>query len=381
MRLYKMELYKLCHRKLFIIGAVCVVGILVLFFCIKVADEMAYVDGITYEGYQAVQVNRRITEEFKGILTDEKIEKIVEKYGFPQVVEKRYYGFSDTNFLNNFVMEYFSDGYFYGWDNFHEATCVYPIEDTELGEVKKITGKEIILEYNNGWFTFVDVLQIGLLLGGILVLFSVSIIFSGECQSGMLQLLFTTREGRKKGIYIKIAAAFTVTGIIWAVVVILDLLLCGAVFGFDGLDCFVGATKIMFLWVRDGSPSMLSVGYFTVISLLRGFVGMMLLCAVVLYISACCRSSFHAITVSSVYFVSPILVWALAGSVYADSFFVRVLLYTIRILQYMSPFYMIMPSSVVDVYRIWQALCSISAMTCVPCIVAAYRKYRRRQAK
>lgn len=378
MRLYKMELYKLCHRKLFIIGAICVIGILMLFFCIKVSDEGAYVDGITYRGYQAVQVNRQITEEFKGVLTDEKVERIIEKYGFPQVIAE-YYGFSDANFLNDFVMKYISDGYFYGWDDYKIASCVYPIEDTELGEVKRITGKEIILEYNNGWFTFLDVLQIGLMLGSILVLFSVSISFSGECQSGMLQLLFTTREGRKKDIYIKIAAAFTVTGIIWAVVVILDLLLCGAVFGFDGLDCFVGATKIMLLWVRPGSPSMISVGHFTVISLLRGFVGMMLLCAVVLYISSCVRSSFYAIAVSSVFYAAPFLITALAVSIGTGSFFMRALLSIIRILQYMSPLYMIMPSSVIDVYRIWQALCGIAAMTCVPCIIAAFRRYRRRQ--
>lgn len=380
MRLYKMELYKLCHRKIFIIGAVCVIGILLLFFCIKVSDERAYVDGITYRGYQAVQMNRRITEEFKGILTDEKVEKIVEKYGFPQVVNKYYYGFSDTNFLNNFVMEYFSDGYFNGWDNFHEATCVYPIEDTKLGEAKRITGKEIILEYNNGWFTFVDVLQIGLILGSILVLFSVSITFSGECRSEMLQLLFTTKEGRKKDIYIKIAAAFTVTGIIWAVVVILDLLLCGAVFGFDGLDCFVGTTKIMFLWTMDVSPSMLSVGHFIVITLLRSFVGMMLLCAVVLYISACFRSTFYTISISSVYFAAPFLITALVVSIGAYSIFMRAFLSIIRILQYMSPLFMIMPSSVIDVYRIWHVLCGIAAVACAPCIIAAYRRYRRHQA-
>ena len=59
-----------------------------------------------YEGYQAVQVNRQITEEFKGILTDEKAAQIIEKYGFPEKVEKGWYYFRDTNFLNNFVTTY-----------------------------------------------------------------------------------------------------------------------------------------------------------------------------------------------------------------------------------------------------------------------------------
>lgn len=66
MKLYKMELYKLCHRKIVIAGAFCMIGILLFFFVMKVSDEWAYVDGITYRGYEAVQVNRQITEEFKG---------------------------------------------------------------------------------------------------------------------------------------------------------------------------------------------------------------------------------------------------------------------------------------------------------------------------
>ncbi|MBD5492883.1 MAG: ABC transporter permease, partial [Lachnospiraceae bacterium] len=189
MRLYKMELYKLCHRKIFVIGVICVIGILLISFCAYVADEIATVDGIRYTGFKAAQVNRRITEEFRGVLTDEKVEKIVEKYGFPQMVEEGWNYFRDGNFLNYFVLDYLSDGYMRSWTgDYKVAQNVYPIADSDLGAVKEITGQEIILEYYQGWNTFLNVMPIGMILGSILILFGISVIFANERQTKMLQL-------------------------------------------------------------------------------------------------------------------------------------------------------------------------------------------------
>ena len=128
MRLYKMELYKLCYRKIFIMGVILVIGIMLAVFNTHVAAEEASVDGKCYTGYRAVQVNRRITKEFRGVLTDEKINQIEEKY------------FKDTNFLSRFVMNYLSNGLL--------------IADSDLGAVKELTGQEIMLEYYQGWNTF-----------------------------------------------------------------------------------------------------------------------------------------------------------------------------------------------------------------------------------
>lgn len=121
MKLYRMELYKLCFRKFFIVLSAVIAGIVILMFGIQVMDEEATVDGITYTGYEAVQVNRRITEEFKGVLTDEKIQQIVEKYGFPQKVEEGWGYFRDANFLNEFVMNYQTDAYIYDWNDYRSA--------------------------------------------------------------------------------------------------------------------------------------------------------------------------------------------------------------------------------------------------------------------
>ncbi len=82
MRLYKMELYKLCHRKSFLAGFLFVLLIGLLFFYQELQHSYCVVNGTTYTGLRAIQMNRQITEEFKGVLTDEKIERIIENTAF-----------------------------------------------------------------------------------------------------------------------------------------------------------------------------------------------------------------------------------------------------------------------------------------------------------
>lgn len=375
MKLYKMELYKLCHRKIVIVGTFCVIGILLFFFAMKVSEESAYVDGVTYHGYQAVQVNRQITEEFKGVLTDEKVDAIVEKYGFPKEVVRNYGGFRDSNFLNDFVVKYLADGFMRGWNEgeYQISTRTYPIAETELGAVRKLTGQEILLAYTDGLGVFIDVMEVGMVLACILILFSVSVLFAGERQKKMLPLLFTTREGRKKDIYMKIAAAFTVSLLIWLMVILLDFLLCGLVYGYDGMDSFVGATNIsFFITAQSWSVTIWIVKYFLIVVLFRSFIGVTLLCAVTIFISADCRSSFHAVSVAAASYGLPVLLWFIMPRGFPFSL--------IRLLIYASPFYQCMGTSIYDVGRIWPMLAAAAVVLSLICVIAAYWKYKKPQA-
>lgn len=375
MKLYKMELYKLCHRKIVIVGTFCVIGILLFFFAMKVSEESVYVDGVTYHGYQAVQVNRQITEEFKGVLTDEKVDAIVEKYGFPKEVVRNYGGFRDSNFLNDFVVKYLADGFMRGWNEgeYQISTRTYPIAETELGAVRELTGQEIMLAYTDGLGVFIDVMEVGMVLACILILFSVSVLFAGERQKKMLPLLFTTREGRKKDIYMKIAAAFTVSFLIWLMVILLDFLLCGLVYGCDGMNSFVGATNIsFFITAQSWSVTIWTVNYFLIVVLFRSFIGVMLLCAVTISISAGCRSSFHAVSAAAVSYGLPVLLWFIMPRGFLFSL--------IRLLIYASPFYQCMGTSIYDVGRIWPMLAAAAVVLSLICVIAAYWKYKKPQA-
>ena len=89
MRLYKMELFKLFQNKIFKIGMLATTGLLFLYFWFaEVGGEISTVDGKFYSGYEAVQMNRKIMEEFEGDLTDEKVNQIIEKYGLPAKLEE-----------------------------------------------------------------------------------------------------------------------------------------------------------------------------------------------------------------------------------------------------------------------------------------------------
>ncbi len=362
MKLYQMELYKLCCRKIFIVGAAAVMAIILLTFWVQVMDEEATVDGVRYEGYQAVQVNRQITEEFKGILTDEKAAQIIEKYGFPEKVEKGWYYFRDTNFLNNFVTTYLTDAYVNNVDDYRVASFLYPIAESDLGAVREITGKEIVLEYYKGWESFIIVHYVGMVLGSILVIFTVSPLFAGEWQNRMLFLLFTTKEGKEKDITIRIKAAFTVSFIIWMGIFLLDLLLCGIVYGLDGLDCYSGVLTYLSTWRSAGIIPMPSYIFMV---LMLSFFGILSLCAITMCISALCKSSFHAVTMSAVCWGAPVLV-----AMFTNGF------HGIGKLLTAAPVFMVIGETIDFIDDIWLMPIGIAFFVSVFCVFRAYRKYR-----
>lgn len=179
------------------------------------------IDGERYSGYEAVKVNRRITEEYQGVLTDEKVAEIVNQYGLPSEVVYDLPGWRDGNYLNAFVTDYLSDGYLRDWNNYKAPARTYAIADTELGELQRVTGREIRLAYTHGWKALLDALQTGMVLASILIIVSVSTVFARERQTKMLPLLFTAQDGRGKDAWAKIAAAFSLTIVVYSVTVLL----------------------------------------------------------------------------------------------------------------------------------------------------------------
>ena len=55
MRLFKMEIYKLYHEKVFLWGVLSVIGLMMIFFWFaEVGDELAVIGEKSYSGYEAV---------------------------------------------------------------------------------------------------------------------------------------------------------------------------------------------------------------------------------------------------------------------------------------------------------------------------------------
>ncbi len=308
MRLYKMELYKICSRKLFLLSATATIMILLLFMYTLAVDNYITINGVEYKGLQAVRMDREIVEEFKGVLTDEKVSAIVEKYGFPSGVKEYYGRFLNQNYLNAFIMKYFSDGYFRSYDDYKVATYTNPIAETDLGKASTATGKPLRLEYTYGWEVFESVLGIGFVLGLVFIVLILSPIYSEENYNNTRQILFTTKEGQQKDIAAKIAAGMTITISVFAVIVLFDFLFVWSVFGLDGLDCFSGQALGESVWEWNGynNTSTWSVRKYLSFYLLQGFFGMIEAAALSLYFSAHCNSPFQSIVASAIGLVLPV---------------------------------------------------------------------------
>ncbi len=317
MRLYKMELYKICSKRIFYFSALAALAILLLYFWSFVFAAESTVNGVRYTGYQAVKQDREITRAFQGELTDQKVTQIIEKYGFPSGVRDDYNVFLDRNYLNQFIMKGFSDGYFHGADNYHVGTLTYPIAETALGMACAATGKTLILAYSYGWQVFTEVLQVGCVLGMALVLFAVSPVFSEESAVNTRQILFTTKEGLTRDIAAKIAAGLTVAVGVYAVIVLLDFVLVWCVFGLDGLDCFYSQVmdELHFIsaWNNYDNAEMDYMRDFIVYYIGACFLGFVETGAIALYFSAHFKSVFQSIVASAMALLVPLLLFMLSS--------------------------------------------------------------------
>lgn len=309
-----MELYKICSKKLFLFSVLASLSILLMYFWSYVSGAESTINGVKYTGYQAVKMDREITEAFQGALTDEKVAQIAQEYGFPSGVAERVNTFLDKNYLNDFVMHGFSDGYFHNYENYHVGTCVYPIAETELGKACAATGKTLLLEYSYGWKVFTEVLQVGCVMGLALILLALASVFSEESAVNTRQILFTTKEGMSGDILAKIAAGMTVAVGVYVVIVLLDLVLSWGVFGLDGLDCLY--SQVMEdSFIRDvnnyQNPSTAYMKEFLGFYVFFCFLGMAEMGAISLYFSARCKTPFQSVAASAMSILVPFLVFML----------------------------------------------------------------------
>lgn len=359
MRLYRMELHKLYHNKIFRIGLFAATVLLLAYFWFaEVGGEIAAVDGSVYSGYEAVKMNKKITKEFEGELTDEKVHQIVEKYGLPSKLEENMPGWRDGNFLNDFVTRYFTNG---AWENGITPTERYMIAETELGENCEKLGITPYLTYTTGWKIFVEMLQFGLILGSILVICSVSTIFAEESQTKMLPLIFSTEEGRRKDVMAKIAAALTFTISIFLWFVVINLALCQVVYGLNGFNNIAG----LVLSESIRHQSVMFSKYLAVL-LMLALEALLSLCAITLCVSAHQNSSFGAVIISAACWGLPVIVRIFFGGFMA-------------LIVDAMPVFLIMTNMVKDIYNIWQLVFTINIIFAAACLAEGTIAYKNRQ--
>lgn len=366
MQLYKMELYKIFHRKIFWIGILAILGLMFVYFWFaEVGDERCVIDGRSHSGYEAVQMNKKITEEYAGTVTDEKINQIVDKYGLPSELNENMPGWKDGNYLNDFVTRFFTNG---SWENRVKPTERYRLKDTDLWKAykeynenidsksekndKKQMKTEILsmwkfkptLEYTTGWKVFGELLQFGLILGSIMIICVISGIFAEESQTKMLPLIFTTVEGKRKDTSAKVLASFTITVLLYAGITGSAWGLCKIVYDLKGGYNLTGVVISGSMWKTVDKVPFFS--YLSVL-LILGMLAFLSLNAITLCISAYQDSMFGAVVVTAICWAIPLLVRIFFGG------FVLILVDSM-------PMFLIMQVNLNDIYSIWYVIAVIA---------------------
>lgn len=366
MQLYKMELYKIFHRKIFWIGILAILGLMFVYFWFaEVGDERCVIDGRSHSGYEAVQMNKKITEEYAGTVTDEKINQIVNKYGLPSELNENMPGWKDGNYLNDFVTRFFTNG---SWENGVKPTVRYRLKDTDLWKAykeynenidsksekndKKQMKTEILsmwkfkptLEYTTGWKVFGELLQFGLILGSIMIICVISGIFAEESQTKMLPLIFTTVEGKRKDTSAKVLASFTITVLLYAGITGSAWGLCKIVYDLKGGYNLTGVVISGSMWKTVDKVPFFS--YLSVL-LILGMLAFLSLNAITLCISAYQDSMFGAVVVTAICWAIPLLVRIFFGG------FVLILVDSM-------PMFLIMQVNLNDIYSIWYVIAVIA---------------------
>lgn len=366
MQLYKMELYKIFHRKIFWIGILAILGLMFVYFWFaEVGDERCVIDGRSHSGYEAVQMNKKITEEYAGTVTDEKINQIVDKYGLPSELNENMPGWKDGNYLNDFVTRFFTNG---SWENGVKPTERYRLKDTDLWKAykeynenidsksekndKKQMKTEILsmwkfkptLEYTTGWKVFGELLQFGLILGSIMIICVISGIFAEESQTKMLPLIFTTVEGKRKDTSAKVLTSFTITVLLYAGITGSAWGLCKIVYDLKGGYNLTGVVISGSMWKTVDKVPFFS--YLSVL-LILGMLAFLSLNAITLCISAYQDSMFGAVVVTAICWAIPLLVRIFFGG------FVLILVDSM-------PMFLIMQVNLNDIYSIWYVIAVIA---------------------
>ena len=366
MQLYKMELYKIFHRKIFWIGILAILGLMFVYFWFaEVGDERCVIDGRSYSGYEAVQMNKKITEEYVGTVTDEKINQIVDKYGLPSELNENMPGWKNGNYLNDFVTRFFTNG---SWENGVKPTERYRLKDTDLWKAYKEYNENIdsksekndkkhmeneislmwklkpTLEYTTGWKVFGELLQFGLILGSIMIICVISGIFAEESQTRMLPLIFTTVEGKRKDTSAKVLASFTITALLYAGITGSAWGLCKIVYDLKGEYNLTGVVISGSMWKTVDRVPFFS--YLSVL-LILGMLAFLSLNAITLCISAYQNSMFGAVVATAICWAIPLLVRIFFGGF-------------IWILVDSMPMFLIMQVNLNDIYSIWYVVAVIA---------------------
>ena len=271
---------------------------------------------------------------------------------------------------------------------------------TDYGEINGLLSHidEIGFEYSQAGWTLFDVdYSVTMMILGVVLLCIISTAFSHEEQTRMKPVLLTTQKGPDKDSLAKIAAAYTVSIGFWLITTLILLLLHITASGFSALKLPAGDV----LWHMSTSFGVLTqpLWLYLLEVILLSFLAVLQLCAIILAVSAKCRSNFHSLCVSILFciFVPMFAVYMLRSSFRyylatlsgprIITIVLSIILLLFQCLMFSAPFFLVYPDILVEISSLTpdyhgeaETILLVVALGCIVtilCIIKSYRKYRK----
>lgn len=271
---------------------------------------------------------------------------------------------------------------------------------TDYGEINGLLSHidEIGFEYSQAGWTLFDVdYSVTMMILGVVLLCIISTAFSHEEQTRMKPVLLTTQKGPDKDSLAKIAAAYTVSIGFWLITTLILLLLHITASGFSALKLPAGDV----LWHMSTSFGVLAqpLWLYLLEVILLSFLAVLQLCAIILAVSAKCRSNFHSLCVSILFciFVPMFAVYMLRSSFRyylatlsgpgIITIVLSIILLLFQCLMFSAPFFLVYPDILVEISSLTpdyhgeaETILLVVALGCIVtilCIIKSYRKYRK----
>lgn len=286
--LIKFELRKILTKRFSLIS----IAVILLFSFILAFSSfqgMHAFDGKSTEGggKSAVAIDKAIAAKYEGILTDEKVQKIMTEFKPTYDLQGMNAKYLYLNALQSATFSRFSD--LDGNWNGLSVSDVFGDEEIKIG-------------YINGWLnTSQNMVKVFIVLSLINILL-IAPVFSGE-YSGVDNIILTSRYGKTKCTAAKVIASLLASVFITFFVSAFNLIFAFAAYGKEGLDCSILFAPLGF--AEGYIPFNITCGTLLKYQILLAFSSAISVTGITLLLSALCKSQMIAFVLSAAVHLMP----------------------------------------------------------------------------
>lgn len=289
-KLIHFELRKIFAKRLTQMAIIALMLLSVL-FGFSTYQNMYATDGIRQEGsgQKAVEIDRSIAEKYEGILTDEKVQQMMNDFKPAQDLHGMNAAYIYRNATQSALFRKFSD--LDGNWNGLSVSDVFGDEEIKIG-------------YTYGWLsTSQNMVRIYIVLS-LVVAIMIAPVFSGE-YGGVDHIILTSKYGRTKCATSKIIASIIASLIVTTAVSAFNLIYALVLYGSGGLDCSILFAPAGF--VEGYIPFNLTCGTLLKYQILLAFTSAISTTGITLVLSAICKNQMVALVASAAIYLFPIM--------------------------------------------------------------------------